>query len=51
MPRASVPARSQERLRAERAVVHGAGHAAHVAPGFNDVLVDFLDRAAQSERK
>jgi pimeloyl-ACP methyl ester carboxylesterase len=35
----------EERLEAERFVVPGAGHAAHAAPGFNDVLLDFLARA------
>jgi pimeloyl-ACP methyl ester carboxylesterase len=29
----------------ERAVVPGAGHAVQFAPGFNDVLVDFVERA------
>jgi pimeloyl-ACP methyl ester carboxylesterase len=33
------------RLRAELAVVPGAGHAVQFAPGFNDVLVDFVERA------
>jgi pimeloyl-ACP methyl ester carboxylesterase len=32
-------------LEAERAVVKGAGHSIPRAPGFNDVLVDFLERA------
>ena len=32
-------------LAAERAVVPGAGHAAQRAPGFNDLLADFLERA------
>jgi pimeloyl-ACP methyl ester carboxylesterase len=32
-------------LGAERAVLRGAGHAVQRAPGFNDVLADFLDRA------
>ena len=35
----------EERLGAERAVFPGAGHAVQLAPGFNDVLVDFLERA------
>ncbi len=35
----------EERLEAERFVVPGAGHAAHAAPGFNDVLLKFLDGA------
>jgi pimeloyl-ACP methyl ester carboxylesterase len=34
-----------ERLGAERAVLPGAGHVVQRAPGFNDALVDFLDRA------
>jgi pimeloyl-ACP methyl ester carboxylesterase len=33
------------RLGAERAVVPGAGHAAQFAPGFNDVLVRFVESA------
>jgi hypothetical protein len=36
----------ERELRAERAVLPGAGHSAQAAPGFNDVLVDFLERAA-----
>jgi pimeloyl-ACP methyl ester carboxylesterase len=36
----------ERELRAERAVVPGAGHAVARAPGFNDVLVGFLERAA-----
>jgi pimeloyl-ACP methyl ester carboxylesterase len=32
-------------LGAERAVLPGGGHAAQRAPGFNDVLADFLERA------
>lgn len=32
-------------LGAERAVLPGAGHGAQRAPGFNDVLADFLERA------
>jgi pimeloyl-ACP methyl ester carboxylesterase len=35
----------EERLRAERAVLSGVGHAIPRAPGFNDVLVDFVSRA------
>jgi pimeloyl-ACP methyl ester carboxylesterase len=35
-------------LGAERAVVPGAGHSVARAPGYNDVLVDFLDRAESS---
>lgn len=35
----------EARLGAERAVLPGAGHAAQRAPGFNDVLRDFLRRA------
>jgi pimeloyl-ACP methyl ester carboxylesterase len=34
-------------LEAERAVVEGAGHSIPRAPGFNDVLLDFLDRATR----
>jgi pimeloyl-ACP methyl ester carboxylesterase len=36
----------ERRLGAERAVVPGAGHSIPRAPGFNDVLVDFLDRSS-----
>jgi hypothetical protein len=35
----------ERELDAERAVLPGAGHAIARAPGFNDVLVGFLDRA------
>ena len=35
----------ERELGAERAVLPGAGHSAQAAPGFNDVLVDFLERA------
>ena len=35
-----------ERLDAERAVLPGAGHSLPRAPGYNDVLVDFVERAA-----
>jgi pimeloyl-ACP methyl ester carboxylesterase len=35
----------EERLGAERAVLPGAGHSIQRAPGFNDLLVDFLSRA------
>jgi pimeloyl-ACP methyl ester carboxylesterase len=35
----------EQRLGAERAVLAGAGHSLPRAPGFNDVLVDFLSRA------
>ncbi len=35
----------ERELAAERAVVPGAGHSAQAAPGFNDVLLDFLERA------
>jgi pimeloyl-ACP methyl ester carboxylesterase len=35
----------EERLGAERAVLPGAGHAVQLAPGFNDVLVDFVERS------
>jgi pimeloyl-ACP methyl ester carboxylesterase len=34
----------ERELEAERAVVPGAGHAIARAPGFNDVLVEFVDR-------
>lgn len=34
----------EERLGAERAVTPGAGHSVPRAPGFNDVLVEFLTR-------
>jgi pimeloyl-ACP methyl ester carboxylesterase len=36
----------ERELGAERAVVPGAGHSIARAPGFNEVLVDFLDRAS-----
>ena len=36
----------EERLGAERAVLPGAGHTAQRAPGFNEVLDDFLRRAS-----
>ncbi|HZQ80807.1 MAG TPA: alpha/beta hydrolase [Gaiellaceae bacterium] len=36
-------------LHAERAVLPGAGHAAQNAPGFNETLVDFVQRAHQSD--
>jgi pimeloyl-ACP methyl ester carboxylesterase len=35
----------ERELGAERAIVPGAGHSIARAPGFNDVLVDFVDRA------
>jgi pimeloyl-ACP methyl ester carboxylesterase len=35
----------EERLGAERAVLAGAGHSVPRAPGFNDVLADFVSRA------
>jgi pimeloyl-ACP methyl ester carboxylesterase len=35
----------EERLGADRAVLPGARHAAQRAPGFNETLADFLDRA------
>lgn len=35
----------ERELRAERAVLRGAGHAVQRAPGFNAVLADFLARA------
>ena len=31
-------------VEAELAICAGAGHAAQAAPGFNDVLLDFLER-------
>ena len=37
-------------LRAERVVLGGAGHAVHHAPGFNEVLTDFLERAEAAPR-
>ena len=36
----------ESELAAERAVCPGAGHAAQAAEGFNDVLLDFLERAS-----
>jgi pimeloyl-ACP methyl ester carboxylesterase len=36
----------ERELEAERAILPGAGHSAQAAPGFNAVLVDFLERAA-----
>jgi pimeloyl-ACP methyl ester carboxylesterase len=38
------------RLGAERAVVRGAGHAAQFAPGFNEVLVRFVQAACDERR-
>ena len=35
----------EARLRARRAVLPGAGHSLPRAPGYNDVLVDFIERA------
>ena len=35
----------ERELDAERAVLPGAGHSAQAAPGFNNVLADFLERA------
>jgi pimeloyl-ACP methyl ester carboxylesterase len=35
----------EKRLGAERAVLPGAGHSLPRAPGYNDVLVDFVERA------
>jgi pimeloyl-ACP methyl ester carboxylesterase len=35
----------ERELRAERVVVRGAGHSAQRAPGFNEALVAFLERA------
>lgn len=37
----------EKRLGAERAVVSGAGHSIPRAPGFNETLVDFLERSEQ----
>jgi pimeloyl-ACP methyl ester carboxylesterase len=37
----------ERELEAERAVVPGAGHAIARAPGFNEVLVEFVDRAEE----
>ena len=36
----------ERELGAQRVVLPGAGHSAQAAPGFNDVLVDFLERAS-----
>jgi pimeloyl-ACP methyl ester carboxylesterase len=36
----------ERKLAAERAVVPGAGHSLPRAPGYNDVLVDFVERAS-----
>jgi pimeloyl-ACP methyl ester carboxylesterase len=36
----------ESRLDAERAVLPGAGHSLPRAPGYNDVLVDFVERAS-----
>jgi pimeloyl-ACP methyl ester carboxylesterase len=36
----------EQRLGAERAVLPGAGHVVQRAPGFNDVFLDFLERAS-----
>src|SRR5437764_1331287 len=36
----------EERLRAERAVLSGAQHSVPRAPGFNEVLAEFLARVA-----
>jgi pimeloyl-ACP methyl ester carboxylesterase len=36
----------ERKLGAERAVVPGAGHSLPRAPGYNDVLVDFVQRAS-----
>jgi pimeloyl-ACP methyl ester carboxylesterase len=38
----------ERRLGAGRAVVPGAGHSIPRAPGYNDVLADFLERASES---
>ena len=39
-----------ERLGAERAVLPGAGHAVQNAPGFNDVLVEFVQRSERAHQ-
>jgi hypothetical protein len=39
----------ERELDAERAVLPGAGHSAQAAPGFNDVLADFIERAERRE--
>ena len=39
----------EDRLAAERAVLPGAGHSIPRAPGFNDLLEDFLGRSQPSE--
>ena len=36
----------EARLDAERAVLPGAGHSIPRAPGYNDVLADFVERAS-----
>ena len=36
----------EERLGAARAVLPGAGHSLPRAPGYNDALVDFIERAS-----
>ena len=36
----------EQRLGAERAVLPGAGHSLPRAPGYNDTLVSFVERAA-----
>jgi pimeloyl-ACP methyl ester carboxylesterase len=36
----------ERKLGAERAIVPGAGHSLPRAPGYNDVLLDFLERAS-----
>jgi hypothetical protein len=40
----------EDRLSAERAVVSGAGHSIPRAPGFNEVLLDFLARSQSRTR-
>jgi pimeloyl-ACP methyl ester carboxylesterase len=39
----------EKRLGAERAIVAGAGHSIPRAPGFNEVLVDFLKRSTRGQ--
>jgi pimeloyl-ACP methyl ester carboxylesterase len=41
----------EARLEAERAVLPGAGHSLPRAAGYNDVLVDFVERASSSKRR
>jgi len=39
----------EERLAAERAGLPGAGHSIPRAPGFNDLLADFINRSQHPE--